>query len=77
MKEIAVSSLSDERNWRGIFISLLVIMAVLSLIFFSIVLISPPKTFLRRKHYKIQYEDLHSYNSRIAEFNGTWISGKE
>lgn len=36
-----VASSPSERNWRGIFIALLVIAAVLGLIVFSIFLLSP------------------------------------
>lgn len=41
-KELAISS-TEKRNWRGICIALLVISAVLSIIVFSIFLLSPGK----------------------------------
>lgn len=43
-QELTVSS-TEKKNWRGIFIALLVIVAVLGLILFSIFLLTPGKLF--------------------------------
>lgn len=52
-----VAASPGERNWRGIFIALLVIAAVLGLIVFSIFLLSPGK-----------YKLTHFYTSRSIVF---------
>lgn len=74
LQELAVSSPS-ERNWRGIFIALLVIVAVLGLIVFSIVLVSPPEEGPRLKGRKPTLEEVLLKLPPPAKFNGTWISG--
>lgn len=66
----------NERNWRGIFIALLVIVAVLGLIVFSIVLVSPPEEGPRVKGRKPTLEDIFLKLPPEPRFNGTWISGK-
>ncbi|KAF7283064.1 hypothetical protein GWI33_001473 [Rhynchophorus ferrugineus] len=73
VEELVVSSPS-ERNWRGIFIALLVIAAVLGLIVFSIVLVSPPEECPRTKGTKPNLEDIFLKLPPPATFNGTWIS---
>ncbi|XP_076260246.1 inactive dipeptidyl peptidase 10 isoform X2 [Rhynchophorus ferrugineus] len=76
LEELVVSSPS-ERNWRGIFIALLVIAAVLGLIVFSIVLVSPPEECPRTKGTKPNLEDIFLKLPPPATFNGTWISDSE
>lgn len=76
MQELVASS-PNERNWRGIFIALLVIVAVLGLIVFSIVLVSPPEEGPRVKGRKPTLEEVLGKLPPPAKFNGTWISGKE
>ncbi|XP_048517824.1 inactive dipeptidyl peptidase 10 [Dendroctonus ponderosae] len=76
VEELAVSS-PNERNWRGIFIALLVIAAVLGLIVFSIVLVSPPEEAPRIKGVKPNLEDIFVKLPPAARFNGTWISDNE
>ncbi|XP_030754520.1 inactive dipeptidyl peptidase 10 [Sitophilus oryzae] len=76
VEELVVSSPS-ERNWRGIFIALLVIAAVLGLIVFSIVLVSPPEECPRSKGTKPNLEDIFLKLPSPARFNGTWISDTE
>ncbi|KAK9886603.1 hypothetical protein WA026_017525 [Henosepilachna vigintioctopunctata] len=76
VEELAVTS-ANERNWRGIFIALLVIVAVLGLILFSIVLVSPPEEGPRNKGIKPSLEDIVLKLPAPAKFNGTWISGEK
>jgi len=75
LQELVVNSPS-ERNWRGIFIALLVIAAVLGLIVFSIILVSPPEESPRIKGVKPSLEDIFLKLPPASRFNGTWISGK-
>lgn len=74
LQELAVNS-PNERNWRGIFIALLVIIAVLGLIVFSIVLVSPPEEGPRLRGRKPTLEEVLGKLPSPARFNGTWISG--
>jgi hypothetical protein len=76
IEELVVSSPS-ERNWRGIFIALLVIVAVLGLIVFSIVLVSPPEEGPRSKGNKPSLEDIFVKLPPPARFNGTWLTESE
>ncbi|XP_063919511.1 inactive dipeptidyl peptidase 10 isoform X1 [Zophobas morio] len=75
-RELVVSS-PNERNWRGIFIALLVIVAVLGLIIFSIVLVSPPEEGPRTKGNKPSLEDIFIKLPPPARFNGTWLTESE
>ncbi|XP_044263451.1 inactive dipeptidyl peptidase 10 isoform X3 [Tribolium madens] len=76
IEELVVSS-PNERNWRGIFIALLVIVAVLGLIVFSIVLVSPPEEGPRTKGNKPSLEDIFIKLPPPARFNGTWLTESE
>ncbi|XP_015837624.1 inactive dipeptidyl peptidase 10 isoform X3 [Tribolium castaneum] len=76
IEELVVSS-PNERNWRGIFIALLVIVAVLGLIVFSIVLVSPPEEGPRSKGNKPSLEDIFIKLPPPARFNGTWLTESE
>jgi hypothetical protein len=71
-----VASTPNQRNWRGILIALLVIVAVLGLIVFSIVLLSPPEEGPRVKGRKFALEDVLGPHYRARRFNGTWVSGE-
>ncbi|XP_050308297.1 inactive dipeptidyl peptidase 10 isoform X3 [Anthonomus grandis grandis] len=76
LEELVVNS-PNERNWRGIFIALLVIAAVLGLIVFSIILVSPPEESPRIKGIKPSLEDIFVKLPPPARFNGTWMSDNE
>jgi len=71
-----VASTPNQRNWRGILIALLVIVAVLGLIVFSIVLLSPPEEGPRVKGRKFTLDDVLGPHFRARRFNGTWVSGE-
>uniref|UniRef100_A0A182J433 Peptidase S9 prolyl oligopeptidase catalytic domain-containing protein n=1 Tax=Anopheles atroparvus TaxID=41427 RepID=A0A182J433_ANOAO len=74
-EELTVSS-SEKRNWRGIFIALLVIAAVLGLIVFSILLLQPEieSSKLGRR---ISLYDIKSGRYEWNRQNGTWINRYE
>ncbi|XP_045762120.1 dipeptidyl aminopeptidase-like protein 6 isoform X1 [Maniola jurtina] len=67
----------NQRNWRGILIALLVIVAVLALIVTSVVLLTPPDEGPRVKGRRLKIQDLLTEELVPARWNGTWISGDE
>ncbi|XP_055384711.1 inactive dipeptidyl peptidase 10 [Condylostylus longicornis] len=67
----------ERRNWRGIFIALLVIAAVFSLIIFSIFLLSPEDEATRVKGRRFVLSDITSQGLKWKSFNTSWISGSE
>lgn len=73
-----IAATPSERNWRGILIALLVIVAVLGMIVFSIVLVSPVDDGPRIKGRRPTLQETLNLQ-RIASkpFNGSWISGKK
>ncbi|XKL59368.1 hypothetical protein PGB90_000384 [Kerria lacca] len=74
-KEELVSITPNERNWRGICIALLVIVAVLALILFFIVLLSPPYEGPFNPGIKFTIDHITGSEFKSSSFNGTWISG--
>ncbi|KAH8397884.1 hypothetical protein KR222_004796 [Zaprionus bogoriensis] len=67
----------ERRNWRGIFIALLVIAAVFSLIIFSIFLLSPEDEGLRIRGRRMLPSDILSRSLQWKPFNGTWSNDHE
>ncbi|XP_037937726.1 dipeptidyl aminopeptidase-like protein 6 [Teleopsis dalmanni] len=76
MEELVAIS-PERRNWRGIFIALLVIAAVCSLIIFSIFLLSPEDEGLRIRGRRLILSDIISKSLQWKPFNGTWSSDVE
>ncbi|XP_039952053.1 inactive dipeptidyl peptidase 10 [Bactrocera tryoni] len=72
-----VSSNPNQRNWRGIFIALLVIIIVLALIVTSVVLLTPPDEGPRVKGQRIKLQDIVDGLFMPQRANGTWINGEE
>ncbi|KAK7583937.1 hypothetical protein V9T40_004900 [Parthenolecanium corni] len=70
-----VSIAPNERNWRGICIALLVIVAILALIFLFIVLLSKPKLGPFNPGTKFTADDVIKSEFKSSSFNGSWISG--
>lgn len=70
-----VSSNTNQRNWRGILIALLVIVVVLALIVTSVVLLTPPDEGPRVKGARFKLQDILSHDFQPLRFNGTWVSG--
>lgn len=73
-QELVATSASD-RNWKGMFIATIVILAVLGLIVLSVILLTPPQDQSPTGR-KISFGDFLSGNLSGNHFNGTWISGK-
>ncbi|XP_016962897.1 inactive dipeptidyl peptidase 10 isoform X2 [Drosophila biarmipes] len=76
MEELVAIS-PERRNWRGIFIALLVIAAVFSLIIFSIFLLSPEDEGLRIRGRRMLPSDILGKSLQWKPFNGTWSNGRE
>lgn len=70
-------STPNQRNWRGILIALLVIVAVLGLIICSILLLSPPDEGPRVKGMHFTLDNVAGSRFVPKLFNGTWISDVE
>ena len=66
----------SDRNWKGMFIATLVILAVFGLIVISVVLLTPPDEDAPAGE-KIDFGDFLSNNLSGRRFNGTWISGEK
>ncbi|KAI1303549.1 Inactive dipeptidyl peptidase 10 [Halotydeus destructor] len=67
----------DDRNWRGIGISLVVIAAIFSLIGLAIFLLTPNAHDEDFGRYQVDLEDLIGRQYKPRLFNGTWISDNE
>ena len=72
-QELVANSGSD-RNWKGMFIATLVILAVFGLIILSVIWLTPPED-LRPVGDKITFDDFLINRLAGNNFNGTWISG--
>lgn len=72
-----VSSNTNQRNWRGILIALLVIIIVLALIVTSVVLLTPPDEGPRVKGQRFRLQDILGHEFVPLRFNGSWVSGEE
>ncbi|XP_043277514.1 inactive dipeptidyl peptidase 10 isoform X2 [Venturia canescens] len=72
--EELVSTNPNQRNWRGILIALLVIIAVLALIVTSVALLTPPDEGPRVKGTRLRLSEVLSGELSPPLFNGTWVS---
>ncbi|XP_015186245.1 PREDICTED: inactive dipeptidyl peptidase 10 isoform X2 [Polistes dominula] len=71
-----VSANPNQRNWRGILIALLVIVAVLALIVTSVALLTPPDEGPRVRGSRLQLTELLSGELSPLLFNGSWVSNR-
>ncbi|XP_071447792.1 prolyl endopeptidase FAP isoform X1 [Hetaerina americana] len=77
-EEELVSSNPNQRNWRGILIALLVIVAVLALIVTSVALLTPPDEGPRVRGVRLRLADaLGTHDLAPLRLNGSWVSGHE
>ncbi|XP_076160555.1 dipeptidyl peptidase 10 isoform X2 [Ptiloglossa arizonensis] len=72
--EELVSANPNQRNWRGILIALLVIVAVLALIVTSVVLLTPPDEGPRVRGTRLRLSEVLSGELTPLLFNGSWAS---
>uniref|UniRef100_A0A672JJJ0 Dipeptidyl-peptidase 6b n=1 Tax=Salarias fasciatus TaxID=181472 RepID=A0A672JJJ0_SALFA len=63
------------RNWKGIGIAMVVILAVMSLVILSVILLTPDEThLLLRSH--LTMEDLESEDFKVHDPSVAWLNGK-
>ncbi|XP_043666745.1 inactive dipeptidyl peptidase 10 isoform X1 [Vespula pensylvanica] len=72
--EELVSANPNQRNWRGILIALLVIVAVLALIVTSVALLTPPDEGPRVRGTRLRLSEVLSGELSPLLFNGSWVS---
>ncbi|XP_053979176.1 inactive dipeptidyl peptidase 10 isoform X1 [Hylaeus volcanicus] len=72
--EELVSANPNQRNWRGILIALLVIVAVLALIVTSVALLTPPDEGPRVRGTRLRLSEILSGELVPLLFNGSWAS---
>ncbi|CAL1688983.1 unnamed protein product [Lasius platythorax] len=72
--EELVSANPNQRNWRGILIALLVIVAVLALIVTSVALLTPPDDGPRVRGTRLRLSEVLSGELSPLLFNGSWAS---
>ncbi|XP_055931792.1 inactive dipeptidyl peptidase 10-like isoform X2 [Argiope bruennichi] len=77
VKEEDEEEIADTHNWRGIGISLLVILGICSVIAMAILLLTPKNTGDGLKGEKIRLSDIVQDKFKPRLFNGSWISGDE
>lgn len=70
--EELVSANPNQRNWRGILIALLVIVAVLALIVTSVALLTPPDEGPRVQGARLRLSEVLSGELTPLVFNGSW-----
>ncbi|XP_012217844.1 inactive dipeptidyl peptidase 10 isoform X2 [Linepithema humile] len=71
-----VSANPNQRNWRGILIALLVIVAVLALIVTSVALLTPPDDGPRVRGARLRLSEVLSGELTPLLFNGSWTSNR-
>ncbi|XP_050457297.1 inactive dipeptidyl peptidase 10 isoform X1 [Cataglyphis hispanica] len=74
--EELVSANPNQRNWRGILIALLVIVAVLALIVTSVALLTPPDDGPRVRGTRLRLSEVLSGELSPLLFNGSWASNR-
>ncbi|KAH0950071.1 hypothetical protein HN011_006753 [Eciton burchellii] len=74
--EELVSANPNQRNWRGILIALLVIVAVLALIVTSVALLTPPDDGPRIRGARLRLSEVLSGELSPLLFNGSWASNR-
>ena len=70
-----VAVIPSQQNWKGIGISLIVILSVIGLVAFAVFLMTPTDTGPRIKGARIKLENFTSGIFNPSKFNASWHSG--
>ena len=71
-----VAAVPSQRNWKGMGISIFVILSVIGLVALAVVVVTPPDPGPRLSGRRIELNDILAGKLKPRYFNGTWISGK-
>ena len=71
-----MAAVPSQRNWKGMGISIFVILSVMGLVALSVIIVTPPDPGPRLSGRRIELNDILAGNLKPRYFNGTWISGK-
>ena len=71
-----MAAVPSQRNWKGMGISIFVILSVMGLVALSVIIVTPPDPGPRLSGRRIELNDILSGDLKPRYFNGTWISGK-
>jgi len=75
VEEELVAVIPSQQNWKGIGISLIVILSVIGLVAFAVFLMTPTDTGPRIKGARIKLENFTSGIFHPSKFNASWHSG--
>ena len=70
-----VAAVPSQHNWKGIGISLFVILSVIGLVALAVVLVTPDNEGSRIPGERVKLADLVGDKFKPHSFNGTWVSG--
>ena len=71
-----MAAVPSQHNWKGMGISIFVILSVIGLVALAVVVVTPLDPGPRLSGRRIELKDILSENLKPRYFNGTWISGK-
>ena len=70
-----VAAVPSQRNWKGMFIAILVILSVIAMVALAVHIVTPEDPGPRLKGRRIILRDVISGRHKPRYFNGTWLSG--
>ena len=70
-----VTANTEDRNWKGIIVAVVVICTILALIVTSVILLTPPDEGPRVRGRRFELDDIFGPKFQPLRSNGTWVSG--
>ena len=70
-----MAAVPSQRNWKGMFIAILVILSVIAMVALAVHIVTPEDPGPRLKGRRILLRDVISGRHKPRYFNGTWLSG--